>query len=78
MISASDFEIHGLAQYVEGVKGSAMKFDRFSTCINGCRNYLKYFMKKGLLHRGGSSPGRTHQAIQGEKQGGGKQLKQLF
>jgi len=35
IVSSSNFEIHGLAKYVEGVKGSAMKFDGFSSYING-------------------------------------------
>jgi hypothetical protein len=35
IVSASNFEIHGLAKYVDGVKGTAMKFDGFSSYISG-------------------------------------------
>ena len=30
IVSSSKFEIHGLARYVEGVKGTGIKFDGFS------------------------------------------------
>jgi hypothetical protein len=35
VVTNSNFELHGLAKYVNGVKGSAMKFDGFSSYING-------------------------------------------
>lgn len=39
-ISKSDFQITGLAKYVPGVKGYAMKFDGFSSYIEGKSNEL--------------------------------------
>ena len=35
VVTNTNFEIHGLAKYVNGVKGSAMKFDGFSSYIAG-------------------------------------------
>jgi hypothetical protein len=35
VVTNTNFEIHGLAKYVNGVKGSAMKFDGFSSYITG-------------------------------------------
>ncbi len=35
IVSNSGFEIHGLAKYVDGVQGTAMKFDGFSSYISG-------------------------------------------
>ncbi len=34
-VSGSDYTIHGLAKYVPGVKGSALKFDGFSSYVEG-------------------------------------------
>jgi hypothetical protein len=34
-VSGVDYDIHGLAKYTTGVSGSAMKFDGFSSYVNG-------------------------------------------
>lgn len=35
ILTQTNFAIHGLAKYVDGVKGTALKFDGFSSYING-------------------------------------------
>lgn len=47
IVSSSNFEIHGLANYVDGVKGSAMKFDGFSSYIKGWPELPEVFDEEG-------------------------------
>ena len=47
LVSSSNFEIHGLAKYVEGVKGTAMKFDGFSSHINGWPELPEVYDEEG-------------------------------
>lgn len=47
IVSSSNFEIHGLAKYVDGVKGTAMKFDGFSSYINGWPELPEVFDEEG-------------------------------
>ena len=46
-VTKTNFEIHGLAKYVKGVKGSAMKFDGFSSYIKGWPKLPKVFDEEG-------------------------------
>jgi hypothetical protein len=47
IITNSNFEIHGLARYVKGVKGSAMKFDGFSSYVSGWPDLPEVFDEEG-------------------------------
>ena len=46
-ITKTNFQIHGLAKYVKGVKGSAIKFDGFSSYLNGWPKLEKIFDEEG-------------------------------
>lgn len=46
-VTKTNFKIHGLAKYVKGVKGSAIKFDGFSSYLNGWPKLPKIFDEEG-------------------------------